>query len=173
MTIPATQAMLFAIFVLPICIYTVYTDLKYKKITNLTVWALFAVFVVVGFFTLPMMEFVWRFSHWAVVFGIGLLLWFTRQMGAGDVKFGAVMALFIHSQDLAILLWIAIASLVGATLTILLAGISPLRRLAPDWAVWTGKHATVGNGQKFTIPMGPALCLTLSAYLVLGALYGQ
>jgi prepilin peptidase CpaA len=173
MHIPATQAVLFAIFVLPICLYTVYTDLKYKKITNLTVWALFATFVVVGFFTMPLVDFAWRFSHWAIVFGIGLVLWFRHQMGAGDVKFGAVMALFIHPGDLPVLLWVAVASLIGATIAILLAGKSPLRKLAPDWAAWTGKHATVGQGKKFTVPMGPALCLTLATYLVLGLLNGQ
>ena len=53
MHIPATQALLFAILVVPICIYTFYVDMKLKKISNLTVWALFATFIVIGVFTMP------------------------------------------------------------------------------------------------------------------------
>lgn len=176
MHIPATQALLFAILVVPICIYTFYVDMKLKKISNLTVWALFATFIVIGVFTMPFTEFLWRFAHYGVVFAIGLLMWMIRQVGAGDVKFAAVMALFIHQGDLRLMLFIGIAAMLAATVTTLLVTFSPLKHLAPEWKTWRMRDPSnpdsVGGGKQFTLPMGTGLGLMLCAYLVMGALYG-
>ena len=177
MQIDAVQAALFALFAVPICICTFYVDMKHKRITNLTVWALFAVFVVIGLLTLPFVDFLWRFAGYAIVFSYGFLMWMARQMGAGDVKFAAVAALFIHPGDAAVAIAILAAALLGSSLAVLLVYKTPLKRLAPDWASWAGadpvKTETVGRGRKFTIPMGTGLGLTLSSYLVMGAFLGQ
>lgn len=177
MLISAHQAAWFLPFVLPIFLYTFFVDMKYKKIGNLTVWALFVVFVAVGALTMPFGDFLWRFSHYAVVFVIGLAMWFMGQVGAGDVKFAAVLALYVHVGDIRLMLVIAAAALLSALVTTLLARWTPLSRLAPHWAAWAqpgdGDPASVGGGRKTTVPMGTGLGLMLCAYLALGLLYGR
>jgi len=83
MQIDAFQAMLFALFCVPISVLTFYIDMKYKRIANATVWALFAVFVIIGLATLPLSDFLWRFAGYAIAFVYGFLMWMARQMG-GD-----------------------------------------------------------------------------------------
>ncbi len=176
MQIPASQALWFLVLVAPIVLFTFYVDMKYKKITNVTVWALFGVFVVVGLATMAWPEFLWRFAHYAVVFAYGLALWFMRQIGAGDVKFASVAALYLHVGDLRLVLVLAGAAILAAAVTVYLVRISPLQTLAPDWASWSrgdgSDPATVGGGRQFTIPMGTGLGMMLVAYLALGALFG-
>jgi len=177
MQIDAFQATLFALFCVPICIFTFYVDLKHKRISNLTVWALFAVFVAIGLATLPFTDFLWRFAGYAIAFAYGFLMWMARQMGGGDVKFMAVAALFVHPGDIGLVIFLLIASMIGASLAVLISYHTPIKNLAPDWASWQGKDPSktesVGKGQKFTIPMGTGLGLALSSYLVMGAVLGQ
>ena len=177
MLVSSAQALWFLPFVVPIFLYTFFVDMKYKKIGNLTVWALFAVFVGVGLFTMPFGEFLWRFSHYAVVFVIGLAMWFMGQVGAGDVKFAAVMALYIHVGDIRLMMVIAAAAMLAALVTTVLARVTGLSRLAPHWAAWAapseGDPNSDGRGRQHTIPFGTALGLMLCAYLVLGALVGR
>ncbi|WP_425099241.1 prepilin peptidase [Tropicibacter sp. S64] len=176
MQIPAFQAALFALLVVPICVLTFYVDMRTKKITNVTVWALFLTFVAIGLATMPFIDFAWRFAHYAVVFAYGLLLWFFRQIGAGDVKFAAVLAMFIHPGDIRLMLFVAAAAMLAATITVLLVRWTPLHRLAPDWKTWKGASVdtekSVGKGNRFTIPMGTGFALMLSTYLIMGAFYG-
>ncbi len=177
MQIDALQATLFALFCVPISIWTFYVDLKHKRISNLTVWALFLVFVVIGLATMPLNDFLWRFAGYGIAFAYGFLMWMARQMGGGDVKFMAVAALFVHPGDIGAVIFILLAALVGSTVAVLISYYTPLRDLAPDWATWREKDPTdtdsVGKGQKFTIPMGTGLGLALSSYLVMGAALGQ
>lgn len=177
MQIPAFQALLFLPLVLPICLWTFFNDMRSKRISNLTVWALFIVFVPVALATMPWQDVLWRGVHYAVVFAYGLFLWFFRQVGAGDVKFAAVMALFIHSGDIRLMLVIAAAAMLAASLTVILVRLTPpMRNLAPDWASWgapSGDTSSVGKGQRFTIPMGTGFALMLAVYLIMGAMFGQ
>lgn len=177
MQIDAFQATLFALFGVPISIFTFYVDMKYKRISNLTVWALFITFVAIGLATMPLTDFLWRFAGYGIAFAYGFLMWLARQMGGGDVKFMAVAALFVHPGDIGLAIFILLAALVGSTLAVLISYHSRLRNLAPDWATWREKDpadtTSVGKGQKFTIPMGTGLGLALSSYLVMGATLGQ
>ncbi|WP_422048740.1 prepilin peptidase [Shimia sp.] len=177
MQVSSSFALWSLILALPICLYAFYVDMKFKRISNMTVWALFAVFVVVGLASLPLMDFVWRFANYAVVFAILLLMWMLRQMGAGDVKMAAVGALFVDRADAGDMMWIAFASLIAATVATLIVRFTPLRKLAPDWAAWRLKPSAdgvaVGKGDQMTLPMGTGIGLMLCTYLLLGALYGQ
>ncbi|MBO9397871.1 prepilin peptidase [Shimia sp. R9_2] len=177
MQVSSSFALWSLILALPICLYAFYVDMKFKRISNMTVWALFAVFVVVGLASLPLMDFVWRFANYAVVFAILLLMWMLRQMGAGDVKMAAVGALFVHRADAGDMMWIAFASLIAATVATLIVRFTPLRKLAPDWAAWRLKPSAdgvaVGKGDQMTLPMGTGIGLMLCTYLLLGAFYGQ
>jgi prepilin peptidase CpaA len=121
MQIDAFQAMLFALFCVPISVLTFYIDMKYKRIANATVWALFAVFVIIGLATLPLSDFLWRFAGYAIAFVYGFLMWMARQMGGGDVKFVAVAALFVHPGDAGIAIFILLAALMGTGLALALS----------------------------------------------------
>jgi len=177
MQIDAFQATLFALFGVPISVLTFYVDMKYKRISNLTVWALFIAFVAIGLATMPLTDFLWRFAGYGIAFAYGFLMWMARQMGGGDVKFMAVAALFVHPGDAGLAIFILLAALIGSSLAVLISYNSPLKNLAPDWASWQEKDPTktgsVGKGRKFTIPMGTGLGLALSSYLVMGATLGQ
>src|SRR6056297_1092348 len=152
MQIDALQATLFALFFVPISIWTFYVDLKHKRISNLSVWALFLVFVVIGIATMPLTDVLWRFAGYGIAFAYGFLMWMARQMGGGDVKFMAVAALFVHPGDAGLAIFILLAALIGSSLAVLISYNSPLKDLAPNWATWQKldptKTDSVGKGKK-------------------------
>lgn len=164
LSLSASAATWFAPFVLPICLYVCFTDMKAMRITNWTVLALFAVFAVVGLVALPLDVYAWRYAHLGVALVAGMALNAGGAMGAGDAKFIAAAAPFVHLGDLRLVLTLYAACVLAAFLTHRLAKLTPLRRLAPDWASWS-------SGKRF--PMGLALGPTLGLYLVLGILYGR
>lgn len=151
-------------FVLPICIYICYTDMKGMRIPNHAVVALFVVYLSVGLIALPLDAYMWRYLHLVVALVAGIALNAGGAMGAGDAKFAAAAAPFIHLADLRFLMALFAANLLAAFVAHRLAKLSPLRRLAPEWHSWE-------SGSKF--PMGLALGGTLAIYLGLGLLYGQ
>lgn len=163
MAITTYAAAWFLPFVLPICLYVVYTDVSRMKITNIANIALVAVFVVVGLIVLPFEDYLWRLASLVIVLIVGIVLNAAGVMGAGDSKFIAAAAPFIALGDLRVLLVLFTAVLLAAFVTHRIAKHTPLRRLAPEWTSWE-------QGKKF--PMGLALGSTLILYLVLGLLYG-
>ncbi|SIS66298.1 prepilin peptidase CpaA [Roseivivax lentus] len=163
MSIDASAALWFLPFVVPLCLYTCYTDMARMKITNPTVIALFAVFAAIGLIALPVETYLWRYAHFAVVLVAGIALNAAGVMGAGDAKFAAAAAPFIHLGDLRLLMLLFAAVLLAAFVAHRTARATPLTRLAPDWASW---H----SGAKF--PMGLALGGALALYLGMGAVYG-
>jgi prepilin peptidase CpaA len=176
MQVSSSFALWSLILALPVCLYIFYADMKFKRISNTAVWALFAVFVVTGLTCLPFMEFFWRLANYAVVFSVLFLMWLLRQMGAGDVKMAAVSALFVDRADTADVMWIAFAAIIAATLATVIVRFTPLRHLAPDWAAWRLRPSedgvSVGKGAQMTLPMGTGIGLMLCTYLLLGALHG-
>lgn len=177
MLVSSTFALWALIPALPLCVYIFWVDMKHKKISNMSVWALFAIFVGVGLATLPIMDFAWRFANYAVVFVFLLLMWMARQVGAGDVKMAAVAALYVNKGDANYMLFITLGSIIVAILATLIIRATPLRKLAPDWAAWKLKASendiNVGKGDQMTIPMGTGIGLALCTYLLLGVLHGQ
>ncbi len=164
MTITAYAALWFLPFVVPVCLYVMYTDLSRMKITNNANLALVGIFVIIGYFALPSFEvYLWRYVSLAVMLVVGMALNAAGVMGAGDSKFIAAAAPFIALGDAFMLTWLFLATLLAAVVTHRTIKHTPLRRLAPDWASWE-------QGKKF--PMGLALGATLIIYLVLGSLNG-
>ena len=163
MVISASAALWFLPFVLPICFYVAFTDLREMRITNQAVLALATVFLVIGLIALPLPEYGMRLVQMVVVLLIGILLNAAGVLGAGDAKFAAAAAPFIAPIDLRILVVIFSANLLAAFFTHRLAKYSGLRRIAPEWKSWN-------MGWKF--PMGLSLGGTLAIYLGLGAIYG-
>lgn len=164
MALTSAAALWFLPLVLPICLYVCFTDMARMKITNQAVMALFLVFAVLGPLALPFEDYLWRYLHLVVVLVAGIALNAGGAMGAGDAKFAAAAAPFVHLGDLRFLMALFAANVLAALVTHRLSRRSPLRRLAPDWVSW---H----SGSKF--PMGLALGGTLGIYLTLGAIYGR
>ncbi len=164
MAISATVALWFLPFVLPLCFYVAFTDMKQMRITNQAVVLLGVIFVVIGLIVLPFDVYLWRLMSLIIVLAVGILLNAAGAMGAGDAKFAAAAAPFIALGDLRLLMALFMATLLAAAATHRAAKYSPLRRLAPEWQSWQ-------ETKKF--PMGLALGTTLALYLILGALYGR
>ena len=163
MAISATAALWFLPFVLPICLYVAFTDMKQMRITNQAVLALATIFVLLGLFLLPFDTYLWRLLGLVVVLVVGIVLNAAGVMGAGDAKFAAAAAPYIAWGDLRLLMMLFMATLLAAAATHRGVKYTPLRRLAPDWQSWQ-------ETKKF--PMGLALGTTLGLYLILGALFG-
>lgn len=163
MSIPALQALWFLPFVLPICLYVAYTDLALMKITNQAVIVLALIFVVLGFFLMPLDVYLWKLAAIVIVMIVGIVLNAARAMGAGDAKFLAVAAPYVALGDLKLVMMLFMAILLAAAVTHRGVKYTPLRKLAPEWDSWK-------EGKKF--PMGLALGPCLGVYLILGALLG-
>lgn len=164
MIITASSALWFAPFVIPICIWAAVSDLRFMRIRNKAVYALVAIFLVIGLFVLPFPEYLWRLSHLVIILFLGILMNAAGMIGAGDAKFAAGAAPFIAFGDIRMLMALFAACLIAGYITHSLVKISPLRNLAPDWESW---H------RKWDYPMGLSLGPTLAIYLILGAMYGQ
>ena len=162
--IPATAALWFLPFALPLCLWVAWSDMRDMRIPNRAVLALLAVFVVIGPLTLPLSVFGWQLLHLAVVLVVGMGLNAAGLLGAGDAKFAAAAAPFVALGDVRFLIALFAATLLAAFLTHRLAGRSPLRRLAPSWQSWT---------RRTEFPMGLALGPALAIYLALGASWGS
>jgi len=164
MTLTTLSAWWFLPFVLPICFYVAFTDMREMRITNQAVLALGVVFVLVGLIALPFDVYLWRLAQFAIVLVIGILFNAAGVMGAGDSKFIAFAAPFIAQGDLRLLVPLFCIVLLASVTAHRLAKHSPLRKVAPHWTSWD-------QGKKF--PMGLALASTLVCYLALGTLYGS
>lgn len=165
MALPALVAWWVLPFVLPLCLYVAYTDLARMKITNHTVIAIAAVFVVLGPFLYPFDVYLWQLAHLGIVLVVGIVLNAAGVMGAGDAKFLAAAAPYVALPDLRLLMALFAAVLLAAYAVHRIAKATPLHKMAPTWASWSTK------GRKF--PMGFALGPTLALYLCLAAVHGS
>ncbi|MEM6726889.1 MAG: prepilin peptidase [Pseudomonadota bacterium] len=160
--LPST-ALAFLPFVLPICFWVMWSDLKAMRIPNAAVLALVAGFVIVGLFALPFSDFLWRLVTMVVVLVLMFFANVVGLMGAGDSKFIAAAAPFVDPSDAGILAFIFGCNLLACVATHRIAKNTSLRQMAPDWDSWD-------RGRKF--PMGFALGGSLIIYLLLGAMGG-
>ncbi|MEP1356440.1 MAG: prepilin peptidase [Tateyamaria sp.] len=165
MSLPALVAWWVLPFVLPLCLYVAYTDLSRMKITNPTVIAIAAVFVVLGPFLYPFDAYLWQLAQLAIVLLVGIVLNAAGVMGAGDAKFLAAAAPYVALPDLRLLMALFAAVLLAAYAVHRIAKATPLHKMGPTWDSW---HTT---GRKF--PMGFALGPTLALYLCLAAVHGS
>lgn len=162
MNVTVTEALWFLPFVVPVCLFVAWCDMKFMRIPNKTVLLLIGIFALIGLFALPLMDYAWRWVHLLVVLGIGFVVASAGLVGAGDAKFAAAMAPFIAVGDLALVLTLFAAILLGAFVTHRTARAIPaVRRATPDWESWTRKR---------DFPMGLALGGTLMFYFVLPVL---
>ena len=158
------QALWFLPFVLPVCLWVVWSDLSSMRIPNSSVLILAGIFVVVGLIPLSLEEYGWRLVQLVIVLVLGFIANMAGLMGGGDSKFLAAAAPFIAPGDGTLLAFVFAANLLAAFCAHRIAKHTPLRQLAPDWVSWT-------RGRKF--PMGFALGSTLVIYLGLGVAFGS
>lgn len=150
-------AMLLAPFVLPICLWVAWSDMKFMKIPNAAVIALFAVWLAPGLIgvalsLLPAKAWALGWGLAAAVLALGFVASAAGLVGAGDAKFAAAMAPFLTGANPRLTLALFAACLLGAVAAHRLARRLPaLRRAAPDWLSWEHKD----------FPMGLALSGTL------------
>lgn len=158
------QSIWFLPFVVPICLYVAWSDMKFMRIPNKSVLLLVVVFAVVGLVALPVSDYVGRWVHLAILLLVGFAISSAGLVGAGDAKFVAAMGLFIARPDALAVLVLFAAILLGAFATHRLARrVSAVRRLTPDWESWQRAR---------DFPMGLALSGTLLIYLVMPFLIG-
>lgn len=164
MQIAASAAMWFIAPATLISIWVAWNDMKYMKIPNKAVVALFVVFALLGLVALPFDDYLWRYAQLVGVLAVGFVLNLARALGAGDAKFAAVMAPFVDPADAATLMYLFAAVVVAAFVTHRGAKASPrIRALVPDWESWTRRD----------FPMGLALGGALILYLGLGVALGS
>lgn len=151
-------ALIFLPFVLFVCIWVAWSDMKFMKIPNRAVIALGVVYLGVGVFVLPWPLWFWGMALGAGVLGIGFVITALGLVGAGDAKFAAAMAPFFVAGQPNLILALFGACLLTAFFTHrLVKWTPPLRKVVADWQSWTHKD----------FPMGLALSSTLIIYLVL------
>ncbi|MEJ6391519.1 A24 family peptidase [Gymnodinialimonas ulvae] len=162
----ASQAWIFLPICLPIALWAIYTDLTELKIKNVAVTALFAGFIVLGLFALPLPEYAWRFSHFGVVLLIGFVLSAIGILGAGDAKFAAAMAPFIALPDAMLVLAIITMSAFAFMIVHQIAKRIPAVTAAtPGWASWDTGRRSIG---KQAFPYGIGISTGLIVYMILG-----
>lgn len=164
MQMDATAALALFPLAAVISLWVAWSDMKFMRIPNVAVLALFGVFLIIGPFVLPFGEWLWRWVHMVVILVIGFGLSTVRMIGAGDAKFSAAMAPFIAFSDLGEFLFLLAATMIGAFFTHRVARRIPaVRRASPDWESWERKK---------DFPMGLALGASLILYLAMAALRG-
>lgn len=162
LALTSSEALWFLPFVVPICIYVAWSDLREMRIPNISVLALAGVFLIVGLIALPFEVYYMRLLQLVIILLAGFLVTSLGLVGAGDAKFAAAMAPFIAPGDYLMFLTLFAAVLIGAWITHRGAGMVPaVRRATPGWISWD-------RGKLF--PMGVALAGALVVYLALGIL---
>ena len=159
MAIDASTALIFLPFAVLIAIWVAWSDMKFMKIPNKAVLALFGIFILVGPFALPFETYLWRYAIALGVLVATFVLNMVGAMGAGDSKFIAAMAPFFDPGDVPVMLPIFASAFLAAVATHrLFRAIPAMRRAYPDWKSW--------ENPKF--PMGLGLSGIIVLYLALG-----
>lgn len=149
-------------FVLLICVWVAWSDMKFMKIPNKAVMALLLVYLVTGgiwilFGLMAWQDVLWGLAYGGIVLVIGFIVTALGMVGAGDSKFAAAMAPFFIGGNLTFVLALFAACLLGAFFSHrLMKWTPPLRRRTSDWESWTRND----------FPMGLALTGTMILYLV-------
>lgn len=163
--ITQTGALILIVPVLVIAIWAASSDLKRMKIPNKSVLAMAAVWPILGWLAVATWSaWLWGFALMAIVLVAGYLLYTTGAFGAGDAKYAASIAPLFVGGDIAWILLLIAACLIGALITHrILRSIPAVRRMTPDWLSWE---------QKRYFPLGFALS-GMAVFYVVAAIWPQ
>lgn len=143
----AFAALVFLPFVLPICLWVAWSDMKFMRIPNLANYALALVWLVLGPFLLPLAHWAWGTGLGLGVLVLGFLASTARLVGAGDAKFAAAMAPFFLGSDWRGVYVLAACCLLAAFAAHrILRAVGPFRTATADWASWTHPKFPMGLG---------------------------
>jgi prepilin peptidase CpaA len=126
----------FLILTAPFCFTAAWTDLRFMRIKNHTVYFLLGIFVVFGIFILPFSEFAWRLLNGVIAFVIVLMLNNLGKMGAGDAKFISVAVPYItpSTADFSLTLYLISAGFLSGLAVHSIAKRTPaIRNMVPNW----------------------------------------
>ncbi|WP_424939578.1 prepilin peptidase [Aliiroseovarius sp. S253] len=162
-TLTQWAALVFLPLAIPVSVWVMWSDMSRMKIPNKAVMVLLIGFGALGLLALDLPEYLWRWSHFAVILVAGFVMNMARMLGAGDAKFAAAVAPFVAFQDTFLVLTIfAVMIVLGFTAHRIMRRIKPLRDLTPNWESWSRRD----------YPMGLSISLTFVAYLIFGVIYG-
>ena len=140
-----------------IMIAAVVIDLKSYRIPNSLVGALLVLFSIVAAANSNEVSWMGHIAAALVVFGAGIFLYALNQMGAGDVKLLAVVALWSGIYPLpALLFYVSLCGLGGMLVILGLRMIAPRLQSYPSWASKSlPRLLTKGQGIPYAIAIGP------------------
>ena len=160
MSLDASAALWFLVPCVPVCLFTIWTDLAFMKIRNAAVLALIVLYAVIGLVMLPFVDWSWGWLNLVVVLAVGFIANSFLGLGAGDAKFAAAMAPFVALADVTKVFYLLAAfTIVGLITHRTARRIPAVVRAVPHWESWERKD----------FPLGIALAPTLIAYLALAA----
>jgi prepilin peptidase CpaA len=153
-----TQALIAATAVMAILMSLAgYFDLKALRIPNWCVLAVVGLFIVTGFWGLPLDVYLWRIAHGVIVLFVGFGLYSVSggNVGGGDIKLIAALTPFIAGTDLGfVLVTFALLSFAGLMIHRFVRAM--LRERVTGWAALD---------QKRFFPAGLLLGGTIMIYL--------
>ncbi|MEM7744875.1 MAG: prepilin peptidase [Pseudomonadota bacterium] len=150
----------------PLMIYTGWHDVRYLIIPNWVVVATLGIYVVFGFWGLPIETFLWGLAGGVIALFIGFGLYLIlgsigiAGIGAGDLKLIAALVPFMWSRDA-----LEIVVIFGVVIWVFLVGfIIAWRRYRRS-----SRYAALGQDEKSTMkvasPFGVSLALTIVIYM--------
>lgn len=140
----------------PVLIYAGLGDLRHLRLSNRTMLALAAAFVLTAPL-LPLAESGLRLLTAGIVFPLCFALFCARVLAGGDVKMMALAMLFVPSSALAAFGWCFSAAMLTVPIALTLLGRT---EAAAGWRHWASLQ-TPGR-----MPMGAAISLALMLLLV-------
>ena len=142
-------------------------DLISYRIPNELVLALFALFVIAAAVNWSEVAWVSHIGAGILVFGAGLFLYAIRQMGAGDVKLLAVVALWSGVFALpSLMIFVSICGLIGMLTIVLLRMILPrLQPTGPSGRQNLPRVLSKGQGIPYAIGIGPGAIIASASVL--------
>ena len=131
-------ALTFLVLTLPICVWVAWNDMRSMKIPNKAVMAMFVIWLVAGFFLMPLSVWAWGWALAAIVMVVGFVMHSAVGIGAGDAKFASAIAPFFVQSDPRFDMGLIAATMLGALAAHRVMRAMPaVRRATPDWESWT------------------------------------
>jgi prepilin peptidase CpaA len=142
-------------------------DLISYRIPNELVLALLVLFLIVAALNWTEVAWVSHIGSAFLVFGAGLFLYAIGQMGAGDVKLLAVVALWSGVFALpSLMIFVSICGLIGMLTIVLLRVIVPrLQPVGPSGKPKLPRVLTRGQGIPYAIGIGPGAIIASASVL--------
>lgn len=152
--------------VIPMLIYVMYSDLKDMRIPNMASLVIFAAFVPLGLWGLPIETFGWRVLHGAIAFFVafGLFSVAPGVVGGGDLKLIVALVPYVPGDLLIVLaeLWVVMSVVTLLLFVALRAGLRGRTQLA---AIERSSETFL----KLPFPYAWTIAGSFIAFLALGA----